>query len=114
VICTQGRTHDFELFKQSQLKIPPEVQAVVDLGYQGIQKLLKDVQIPHKKPRGAELTAQQKQENRARAKQRIFVEHVNRRCKIFKIVKDPYRGKHRNLGKNWNLIAGIVNLRYRQ
>ena len=32
--------------------------------------------------------------------------------KIFRITKDVYRGKHKNHGKVWNLIAGLVNLRY--
>ena len=32
--------------------------------------------------------------------------------KIFRITKDVYRGKHKNHGKIWNLVAGLVNLRY--
>jgi len=27
-------------------------------------------------------------------------------------VQTLYRGKHKNHGKVWNLIAGLVNLRY--
>ena len=42
----------------------------------------------------------------------IVVENIIRRCKIFRIAKDVYRGKHKNHGKVWNLIAGLVNLRY--
>ena len=43
---------------------------------------------------------------------RINAEHVNRRCKIFRIVKDKYRDKHKNYSKVWNVIAALVNLRY--
>ena len=43
---------------------------------------------------------------------RIPIEHVNQWCKIFRIVKETYRGKHRNYGQTWNVIAAIVNLRY--
>jgi hypothetical protein len=37
------------------------------------------------------------------------VEHVNRRLKIFKILSDPYRNRHRRFGLRSNLIAGISN-----
>ena len=46
------------------------------------------------------------------SKQRILVENVIRRCKIFRITKEIYRGKHKNYGRTWNLIAGLVNFRY--
>ena len=58
------------------------------------------------------LTDEQKAENNESAKVRIVIEHVNRRCKIFRLVKDSYRGKHRNYNKNWNCVAGLVNMRY--
>ena len=61
---------------------------------------------------GGQLSDEQKQHNRELAKKRIAIEHVNRRCKIFRIVKDKYRGKHKNYGKTWNLIAALVNFRY--
>ena len=35
-----------------------------------------------------------------------------RRCKIFRIVKDVYRGKHKNYSLTWNLVAALVNLRH--
>ncbi|MDD2661053.1 MAG: hypothetical protein PHY54_15465 [Methylococcales bacterium] len=44
--------------------------------------------------------------------QRVFIEHINRRCKIFRIVKDVYRGKHKHYSLTWNLVAALVNLRY--
>jgi len=58
------------------------------------------------------LTSEEKQYNRELAQKRIVIEHVNRRCKIFRIAKETYRGKHKKYGKTWNLIAGLVNLRY--
>ena len=115
ILCVdyaKGRTHDFTLFKSSDLTIPSQVKKRLDLGYQGIQKLHDNVCLPHKKPKGGALTSEQKKQNKQLSKERIFIEHVNRRCKIFRIVKETYRGKHKNLAKTWNLIAGIVNLRY--
>jgi len=100
------------VFKQSHLAIAPHIQQRLDSGYQGIQKLYENARIPYKKPKGGELTPEQKQYNRQLAKERIYIEHINRRCKIFRIVKETYRGKHKNFGKTWNLVAGLVNLRY--
>ncbi len=84
----------------------------MDLGYQGITKVLDNVSIPDKKPKGGSLTPEQKENNKLKSKKRVPVEHINRKCKIFRIVKETFRGKHKNIGKTWNLIAGLVNFRY--
>ncbi|NEP25984.1 MAG: transposase family protein [Moorea sp. SIO3I6] len=43
---------------------------------------------PSKKPKNGELTDSQKADNKLLSKSRIFVEHLIRRVKIFKIIKD--------------------------
>ncbi|WP_232463647.1 transposase family protein [Methylovulum psychrotolerans] len=68
--------------------------------------------LPIKKQKGKPLSAEDKAHNKALSKQRVFIEHVNRRCKIFRIVKDVYRGKHKNYSLTWSLVAALVNLRY--
>ena len=55
------------------------------------------------------LTKDQKKYNRELNRLRITVEHVNRRLKIFKILSDRYRNRHRRFGLRSNLIAGIYN-----
>lgn len=45
----------------------------------------------HKKPRGGELTPEQKEANRQFASRRVRVEHGIRRIKAFRIVRDAYR-----------------------
>jgi len=114
VVCDKGRTHDFKMLKKGRLKILKELKKYGDSGYQGIAKLYENSTTPHKKPKGGELTPKQKKENRILARVRIPIEHVNRRCKIFRIVKETYRGKHKNSLKVWTVIAGLVNLRYAQ
>ncbi|MCP4404940.1 MAG: hypothetical protein GY801_47520 [bacterium] len=37
---------------------------------------------------------------------------MNRRCKIFRSVKETYRGKHKNYSKVWTVVAALVNVRY--
>lgn len=112
VFCAKGKVHDFKMLKQSCPKFHPESIKLADSGYQGMQKIYAHTQIPIKKKKGKTLTPEEKQYNRELAQKRIVIEHVNRRCKIFRIVKETYRGKHKNYGKIWNIIAGLVNLRY--
>ncbi|MFN5978546.1 MAG: transposase family protein, partial [Pseudanabaena sp.] len=52
---------------------------------------------------------QDKQFNRQIARQRIAIEHINRRLKIFKILALPYRNRRRRVGLRCNLIAAIYN-----
>ncbi|NJO31126.1 MAG: IS5 family transposase [Richelia sp. SL_2_1] len=112
IICldhSKGKTHDFKLFKKSDVKFHKLLKVIADKGYQGITKLHNLSQTPIKKPRGGRLTKSQKKYNRELNRLRIAVEHVNRRLKIFKILSYPYRNRHRRFGLRTNLIAGIYN-----
>ena len=112
VCCGKGATHDLTLLKQDAPMIHPNIEALLDSGYQGYQHLHAQTKIPYKKRKNNPLTDQQKQYNRELASLRIKVEHVNRRCKIFRCVKETYRGKHKNYTKTWKLVSALVNLRY--
>lgn len=115
ILClkaAKGAVHDFKIFKDSRYYIHPDIVLLADLGYQGIDKVHMNSLIPFKKSKKQPLTDQQKKDNKQIARIRIRIEMVNRRCKIFKITKDTYRGKHKNYGKVWNIVAGLVNLRY--
>ena len=112
IIClaySKGKTHDFKLFKKSDVKFHKLLKLIADKGYQGIAKIHKLSETPLKKPRGGKLTKSQKRYNRELNRLRIAVEHVNRRLKIFKILSDRYRNRHRRFGLRVNLIAGIYN-----
>ena len=112
VCCQKGSVHDFRILKENRPLLHPDTIKLGDSGYQGIQKLFANSFSPVKKKKGKSLTKDEKEYNRNLAKQRILIEHVNRRCKIFRVVKETYRGKHKNYGKTWTIVAGIVNLRY--
>jgi len=74
IICTffgKGRRHDFKLYQASGVRFAPEIESLQDKGYQGIQKLHSNSLLPHKKPRGKQLTQVQKADNRALAKRRV-------------------------------------------
>lgn len=103
--------HDFALFKKYRLKIHPNITILADLGFLGLHKYHQNSILPFKKSKNKPLTKQEKKANRAQAKQRVSCENRNRDCKIFRIVKDLYRGKHKNYGIHWNLVAALVNLK---
>jgi IS5 family transposase len=112
VIFGKGRMHDFSLFKQSHFLFHPDTLILADSGYQGLKKYHSKSEIPLKKTKKTPLTKEQKKENRSLSKRRILIENIFRRCKIFRIVKEVYRGKHKNYSLNWNIVAALVNLRY--
>lgn len=85
------------------------MECLGDKGYQGIQKLHPLSRTPKKKPRGAQLSAQDKKSNRDLARLRIVAEHVNRSLKIFRILSERYTNRRQRFGLRFNLIAGLYN-----
>lgn len=112
VICLffgKGSRHDFKLFQASGVRLHPETQSLQDKGYQGIQKLHSNSRLPIKKPKGGSLSAADKAKNHELAAERIGIEHVNRRFKIFRILAERYRNRRRRYGLRCNLIAALYN-----
>ena len=52
----------------------------------------------------------QKKENRKISSQRIYVEHVIGKLKIFRILSERYRNRRKRFGLRFNLITAIYNL----
>lgn len=84
----------------------PQATKQGDLGYQGTE----GIEVPHKKPRGGQLTAEQRQENRAMARVRVHVEHGIRRVKGFKIVRENYRLAMGLFPMVASAVVGLVHL----
>jgi hypothetical protein len=79
VICTNfsnGKKHDFRLFKESRVRWTKKTKALTDSGYTGILKIQNTTRLPKKKRKGKELTKEEKQENRAIAVERVLNENV--------------------------------------
>jgi len=111
VRSARGTTHDFQILKKSNLDINPNAKIKTDKGFLGIKSLYPKAEVPHKASKHHPLTKEQKQYNRQLAKERTLIEHRNRECKIFRICKQQYRGKHKNYEKTWKLVSAIVNLK---
>ena len=112
IICTQicnGRRHDYHLYKTSKVYIHQETEVVVDTGYQGLQKKHPNTRKPQKSTKKNPLTKQEKKSNRSINSQRVTVEHVIRRIKIFRIMAERYRNRRKRFGLRLNLIAAIYN-----
>ncbi len=103
-----GHEHDYTMLKT---EFPPEhpwfetIRVFVDLGYQGIQDDYsgESIEIPHKKPRKSkknakpELTDEQKVENRALSRVRIYVENAISGIKRFNILVHAFRNRKTNM-----------------
>lgn len=116
IICTahgKGRRHDFRLLQASRVRFHPDTKGLGDRGYQGIGKFHANSQTPKKKPRGGQLSAADKRDNRELARVRVLGEHVNRHLKIFKILGERYRNRRRRFGLRCNLICALYNYELR-
>ncbi|MFP3015364.1 MAG: IS5 family transposase [Wolbachia sp.] len=112
VICTSfsnGRKHDFRMFRESKVAVLPQTKILADAGYRGMQKMHKNVVLPHRKTKKNPLSKEQKKENRTLMSHRAIVENVIGLLKRFKIISDRYRNRRKRFGLRFNLIAAIHN-----
>ena len=112
ILCTsygKGKTHDLKLFRDSKTALPKDSFWLADSGYQGLQKLHPNTEIPYKRRKGWELEPYQQHYNRALAKLRLSIENVNAKLKVFRILSERYRCRRRRFGLRFNLVAGIYN-----
>jgi len=106
----KGSKHDFSLFKDSRSAMSAHICTLADSGYQGILDWHPNSRTPAKKSKLHPLTKEQKARNREISRERIFVENVIRRLKIFRILSERYRNRRKRFGLRFNLIAAIYNL----
>ena len=50
-----------------------------------------------------------KKENRRMSRERILIENINAKIKVFKIMKYPYRNHRKRHFLRLNFICGIIN-----
>lgn len=111
IICVHfgnGACHDFKLYKKTRLHLHPGIKQKADSGYLGANKLHKNTDLPKKNTKKHKLTKAQKKANRTLAAERIFIEHANAKCKVFKLLENRYRS-HSRFGLRVTLIAAFIN-----
>lgn len=107
-----GSFHDKCLLDCSVIAehIPIDIPIQVDLGFQGFENEYDNVELPHKKPRGKELTQEQKDENQSFSGERVVVEHAFGGMKRYNAVADIYRNRKNNFDDHLMLTAaGLWN-----
>ena len=52
---SNGKMHDFKLYKRSNTAIHPDIKSINDSGYQGLQKMHANTELPKKKSKGESL-----------------------------------------------------------
>jgi hypothetical protein len=103
----RGPTSDKKVYEQSNVEQQfPEAKKQGDLAYQGVPGMV----VPHKKPKGGQLTPEQKQENKALSSVRVHVEHGIRRIKGWRIVREDYRLAFGLFPMIASTVVGLVQL----
>ena len=77
------------------------------LGFQGLHNDFVNVHLPHKKPRGKELSEIQKEKNKAFSAQRVACEHAHAGIKRYNAVTSIYRNRVADFD---GIATGLWNL----
>ena len=90
-----GKDHDKGILNREGWieHIPDAVKVQGDLGFFGLDNEFVNIEVPHRKPKGGELTQEQKDENKDLASERVICEPAFAGVKRYRIVADVYRNR---------------------
>jgi hypothetical protein len=109
---SEGKKHDKAICDEEQYKFPQGSKLWLDTGFQGYELWGGKTFHPKKKPKGKELTEEEKEKNRLISSERICVEHVISGVKRCRIVKDVLRSRKRGFEDQVMSVAcGLHNFR---
>ena len=95
------------MFREQRKGFDPKQKFQGDKAYNG-EELIKT---PKKKTKKQELTSEQKEKNKELASERVFVEHLIRLIKIFRVAKERFRLNSSKYEQIIMTICGLVRLR---
>lgn len=99
-----GPKADIEIYRDTKLKKEwLKKRKLGDKAYIG-----EDIETPKKKPKGGELTEEEKAQNRELSSKRVIVEHAVRRVKGFKIMRQDYRLESWIFPKIAETVVGLL------
>ncbi len=87
----EGKWHDKALADDETYRLPAQSMLYQDMGFQGFTVAGVIIVQPKKKPRGDDLTAEEKEKNQRINRIRVRIEHVIGSVKRYWIVKDKLR-----------------------
>ena len=107
-----GSVHDKKICDFEPLSLPESTNLYQDSGFAGHAPRKAKILMPIKKPKGKELTEEEKVHNKAISKVRVLIEHSISGVKRCRIVKDRLRNWKQEFADTVMLIAcGLHNLR---
>jgi hypothetical protein len=107
-----GKRHDKKIVDEEKPTYPKDISLYKDTGFQGYEP--EDVQTfqPQKKPKGKELSPEQREQNNLISSVRIVIEHIIGGIKRCRIVKDVFRNtKAKYDDLVMEIACGLHNLR---
>jgi hypothetical protein len=108
-----GSKSDKKIFDESDPGDMDDSDAFMgDKGYQGIQQDLYVI-LPDKKPKGKELSLEQKTRNKRISKVRLVVEHTFGEIKNYQALSQKYRHPRDSHDAVFGIVAGLVNRQIR-
>ena len=110
----EGKKHDKKIADEAAFTLPEGSMLYQDTGFQGFALEGTTIFQPKKKPRGGELTDDEKAQNRSISRIRVRVEHAIDGVKRYRIVKDQLRNwKTGFRDKVMETCCGLHNFRLR-
>ncbi len=100
-----GRVHDKKICDLEFLSFSKKVLLLVDLGFLGLSSENAQVILPYKQKKNQELDAIKKAYNKWQASVRVRIEHTIASIKIFRKVKETFRGRLYNREDTVMLVA---------
>ena len=90
-----GKVHDKRAHDEDDIAgaIPEEIPIEVNSGFLGLQKQYENIYVPHRKPKGGELSESQKGENRLLTSSRVVCENAFAGVKRYGAVNQIYRNR---------------------
>ena len=107
VVGETGATADINIWRKQRASLEISQKFQGDKAYVG-EPLINT---PHKKPRQGVLTPAQKRANKSKAQKRIFVEHLIRLLKIWRVASERFRLKTKNYERVILVVCGLVRWR---
>ena len=95
------------------VKIICAIQIKADSGYQGILKFHNNSLTPIKKSTNNPLSNEDKLFNRTLSGERIFIENINAKIKVFRCLSSRYRNRRSRHLLRMSLICGFINFELR-
>lgn len=102
----RGPKADVKIWNETVL--PDELKEKPKLGDKAYLGAKKPTQTPQKKPKGGELSENEKAANKVISQERIYVEHSIRRVKGYRVVRDEFRLAQGIFPTVVSVVAGLI------